>query len=102
VTSLEGFCAENLRLLRTLAARYDPRMKFPDELLEKLKTQKQDNDVTYDHPIPAGEGMVVVNYFWRMRPLDRVFFPDTPEARADWLRTMTEAMNPGTGAGASP
>ncbi len=75
-------------------------MQFSQALLEKLKTQKENNDVSYDQPTLAAEGMLVVHYYWRMRPLDRVFFPDTPEARADWLRTMTEAMNPGTDAGA--
>jgi hypothetical protein len=75
-------------------------MKFPDHLNEKLKTHMIDHDLTWDPPVSDGEGNLVVNYFFEKRGFARVTFADTPGGVNEWHRSMTEAMTPGTDAGA--
>jgi hypothetical protein len=75
-------------------------MKLPDAVLEKLRLEKQDPDsVTIGVP-SVKDGIVNIEYFHQGQLIGSVSFRDTPENMNDWYRTMVEAMNPGTDAGA--
>lgn len=76
-------------------------MKFPSEVLERLKSAKDDpGSITIGVPV-VKDGQVTIEFFHKGMLIGIVTFPDTPEAMNDWYRTMVEAMNPGTDAGAS-
>ncbi len=75
-------------------------MKLPDPVVEKLRHAKEDPErVTVGVPF-AKNGKVTIEYFYRGELLGTVTFEDTPSAMNDWFRSMVEAMNPGTDAGA--
>lgn len=65
-------------------------MKLPDLVQTKLSDREA---IVLPRTAPVKRGQMIIHYHCEGKPIGETVFEYTPEAYADWFRTMADALS---------